>query len=577
MIPKIPLAEWIEWLVSWLQDHFDPVFQLIKNMIEPTVTFFTRILSVLPPLATIGILIFFILWITRIWTAILSLAGLLLIWNLGYWDESTQTLSLVLTSTLIAVIIGIPLGIWSGRNDRAQAFLKPILDFMQTMPAFVYLIPAVFFFSLGTVPGVIASVIFAMPPTIRFTSLGLRQVSVDLKEAAEAFGATSWQKLIKVEIPLAQQTILAGVNQTIMLSLSMVVTASMIGAEGIGAVVLESITRLKVGIGFESGLAIVIIAIILDRLTQNLNQNREDTWNRQRQIPFLAKTRKWAAPVAILTVLALTFTSYAQSGVKRNEIKLIYVNWVSEEASTYTLKNILEKEGFQVKVIRVDAGPMYDAIATGNADAMVAAWLPTTGAQYYDRYKKDLENLGVNLEKTRIGLVVPKYVNINSIGELASQKEQFDQKIIGIDPGSGTMLLAKETIKQYNLGMKLLEGSDAAMVAELDRAYKKKKPIVITGWTPHWMFLKYDLKYLDDPKKTFGEPENIYTLVRKGFKEDQPEAFKLIDQFFWTARDMEEVMLDVANGMSPDQAAKKWIEKHPSQVAEITTGVRKNK
>lgn len=573
MIPKLPLAEWVDAFIKWLQNNFEPLFKVISGVIEPVVDFFVRILTVLPPLATILILTFFILWITQVRIAIFSLAGLLLILNLGYWDESVQTLALVLTSTLIAIIVGIPLGLWAGRNDQVQKTLKPILDFMQTMPAFVYLIPAVFFFSLGTVPGVIASVIFAMPPTIRFTNLGLRQVPADLKEAADAFGSTPSQKLFKVEIPLAKQTILAGINQTIMLALSMVVTASMIGAEGLGAVVLESITRLKVGIGFESGIAIVIIAIILDRLTQNLSKSRDDA--HKGQIPFLARTRKWAGPIAILTVLALIVTSFARGGVQTNEIKLVYVNWASEEASTNVLKKILEDQGFPVKLTRVDVGPMYDAVATGNADAMVAAWLPTTSKPQYETYKKDLVNLGPNLKNTRLGLVVPKYVQINSIDELASNKGQFQNRIIGIDPGAGIMDKAQKAIKQYNLGMNLIEGSDAAMVAELDRAYREKKPIVITGWTPHWMFLKYELKYLDDPKKVFGESENIYTLVRKGLKEDRPEAFKIIDQFEWSPKDMEEVMLDVSKGMTPEEAAAKWVKNHPEHVAKITAGVKK--
>ncbi|WP_044642666.1 ABC transporter permease/substrate binding protein [Risungbinella massiliensis] len=573
MIPKLPLAEWVDAFIRWLQNNFEPLFNVISGIIEPVVDFFVRIMTVLPPLATILILTFFILWITQVRIAIFALAGLLLILNLGYWDESAQTLALVLTSTLIAIIIGIPLGLWAGQSDRAQKILKPILDFMQTMPAFVYLIPAVFFFSLGTVPGVIASVIFAMPPTIRFTNLGLRQVPADLKEAADAFGSTPSQKLFKVEIPLAKQTILAGINQTIMLALSMVVTASMIGAEGLGAVVLESITRLKVGIGFESGIAIVIIAIILDRLTQNLSKSREDA--QKGQIPFLARTRKWAGPIAILTVLALTVTSFARGGVQTNEIKLVYVNWASEEASTNVLKKILEDQGFQVKLTRVDVGPMYDAVATGNADAMVAAWLPTTSKPQYDRYKKDLVNLGPNLKNTRLGLVVPKYVQINSIPELANQKGDFQNRIVGIDPGSGIMDKTRNALKEYNLGMDLIEGSDAAMVAELDKAYRDKKPIVITGWTPHWMFLKYELKYLDDPKKVFGESENIFTLVRKGLKEDRPEAFKIIDQFEWSPKDMEEVMLDISTGMTPEEAAAKWVKSHSEHVAKITAGVNK--
>ena len=181
-----------------------------------------------------------------------------------------QTLALVLSATVIAVTIGIPLGVWAARNDIVSRTVRPILDFMQTMPAFVYLIPAVLFFRLGQVPGVIATVIFAMPPVVRLTNFGIRGVSEEAVEAGRAFGASDSELLFKVQLPLATPTILAGVNQTIMLALSMVVIAAMIGAGGLGQEVLKGIEQLRIGLGFESGLAVVILAIVIDRITQAL-------------------------------------------------------------------------------------------------------------------------------------------------------------------------------------------------------------------------------------------------------------------------------------------------------------------
>ena len=183
-----------------------------------------------------------------------------------------DTLALVLSSTFIALIMGIPLGIWAGNSDRAEKALRPILDFMQTMPAFVYLIPAVLFFGLGAVPGAFATVIFAMPPVVRLTSLGIRQVPEDIVEATQSFGATKRQLLLKVQLPLALPTILTGVNQTIMLSLSMVVIAAMIAAGGLGEIVLKGITQMQIGTGFEGGIAVVILAIVLDRITQGMTK-----------------------------------------------------------------------------------------------------------------------------------------------------------------------------------------------------------------------------------------------------------------------------------------------------------------
>ncbi|MFD1425984.1 ABC transporter permease [Kroppenstedtia sanguinis] len=274
-IPKVPLDQWVDALVNWLTDNLSGLFSFITNIVEPTVGFFQMILTVAPPLVTIVLISALALWASRWSVALFTLVGLCLVENLGLWDKSIETLSLVLTASLISVILGIPLGIWAARNQAVRNILSPVLDFMQTMPAFVYLIPAVFFFALGAVPGVIASVIFSMPPTIRLTTLGIRQVPEDLIEAADAFGSTSGQKLIKVQLPLARTTIMAGVNQTIMLSLSMVVIASMIGAGGLGAIVLQSISRLEVGTGFEGGLAIVIIAIVLDRITQSLGRDTQ--------------------------------------------------------------------------------------------------------------------------------------------------------------------------------------------------------------------------------------------------------------------------------------------------------------
>ena len=207
--------------------------------------------------------------------AVFTILGLLLIHNLEFWEETMQTLALVLSSTFIALLIGVPLGIWSANSDRCNSILRPFLDFMQTMPAFVYLIPAVLFFGLGPVPGAFATVIFAMPPVVRLTNLGIRQVPENIVEATRSFGATNSQLLFKVQLPLAMPTILTGVNQTIMMSLSMVVIAAMIAAGGLGEIVLKGITQMKIGLGFEGGIAVVILAIILDRITQGITKKKK--------------------------------------------------------------------------------------------------------------------------------------------------------------------------------------------------------------------------------------------------------------------------------------------------------------
>ncbi|MVO98898.1 ABC transporter permease [Paenibacillus lutrae] len=268
--PKLPLGSWVEALEDWLTTNFAPLFDAIKAVIGFMVGTIESALTALPALVLILIITALAYWIGKWRIALFALIGLLLIDNLGFWELSMQSLALVLTASILSIVIGVPIGILCSRNTLMQNIITPVLDFMQTMPAFVYLLPAVSFFSLGVVPGVIASVIFAIPPTIRLTNLGIRQVPEELVEAADAFGSTPAQKLFKLQLPIAMPTIMAGVNQTIMLSLSMVVISSMIGAQGVGAHVYRAVTQAKTGIGFEAGIAIVIMAILLDRLTQNM-------------------------------------------------------------------------------------------------------------------------------------------------------------------------------------------------------------------------------------------------------------------------------------------------------------------
>ncbi|NEU30878.1 proline/glycine betaine ABC transporter permease [bacterium LRH843] len=275
LLPRLPLAEWIDALVKWMKGA-SGFFQTIRATIEWIVDTIALLLSSPPAWLLILIIagLTFIINRKKWGLTVFVLLGLLLIDNLGYWEDMIHTLSLVLTSSIISVLIGVPLGIWMAKSDVMVMLLRPVLDLMQTMPAFVYLIPAVAFFGIGMVPGVVASVIFAMPPTVRLTNLGIRQVSDELIEAAEAFGSTGMQKLVKVELPMAKGTIMAGVNQSIMLALSMVVIAAMIGAKGLGQKVYYALGQNNVGSGFETGIAIVILAIILDRITQNFNREK---------------------------------------------------------------------------------------------------------------------------------------------------------------------------------------------------------------------------------------------------------------------------------------------------------------
>ncbi len=249
-------------------------------------------------------------------------------------------------------------------------------------------------------------------------------------------------------------------------------------------------------------------------------------------------------------------------------IKLAYVEWASCLAATNVAAAVLEQAGFKVKTVSVTGAMLYAGLANGDVDGMVCAWLPTTHANYYAKTKDRLVNLGPNMKGTRIGLVVPDYVKIDSIPQLVSHSAEFDNRIVGIDPGAGIMSLTQKAIKEYNLPEKLVVGSGATMTAALSNAIRQHKPIVVTGWTPHWMWARWKLKYLKDPKVVYGEPENIDTLVRKGLKQDHPRAYAILDAFHWTSDQMGQVMAaDNKPNADPKADAQAWVKAHPELVS----------
>ena len=270
----IPLDSWVTTGIDWIVSHFRPVFQGIRVPVDYILSAFQQLLLGMP--APVAIVIFaLIAWqMSSLGMGIATLVSLIAIGAIGAWSQAMVTLALVLTALLFCILIGLPLGIWLARSDRAAKIIRPLLDAMQTTPAFVYLVPIVMLFGIGNVPGVVVTIIFALPPIVRLTILGIKQVPADLIEAGESFGASPRQMLFKVQLPLAMPTIMAGVNQTLMLSLSMVVIASMIAVGGLGQMVLRGIGRLDMGLATVGGVGIVILAIILDRLTQSVGKDK---------------------------------------------------------------------------------------------------------------------------------------------------------------------------------------------------------------------------------------------------------------------------------------------------------------
>lgn len=264
---KLPLGNYIETFVDWLVDNGEPFFDAISDSLEWMISLFTDALLWLNPIAFIILVVAIALYFRRsVGLAVYAVVALMLIWNLGYWVETMQTLALVLYAALFCMVIGLPIGIYAAHHPTFYKVLQPILDLMQTVPTFVYLIPTLTLFGLGVVPGLISTIIFAIAAPIRLTYLGISEVPQDILEAGRSFGATKRQILFRIELPAAATSIAAGVTQCIMLSLSMVVIAALVGADGLGKPVVRALNTVDIASGFEAGLAIVLLAILLDRI-----------------------------------------------------------------------------------------------------------------------------------------------------------------------------------------------------------------------------------------------------------------------------------------------------------------------
>lgn len=276
-VPRLPLGDWVDQGVDWVKANLSALLDGISTVLETLVNGLTDLLLWPPTLVMILILAFTALLLKSWKFAAVTLVTLLVIDSMEMWTPAMATLGLVLVATLVATVIAIPIGIWAARSSSASTVVRPVLDFMQTMPGFVYLVPVVIFFSIGVVPGVVATIIFAMPPGVRLTELAIRQVDEETVEAGRAFGATPREILWGIQIPLGLPTIMAGVNQVIMLALSMAVIAGFVGAGGLGQVVVQALARVDIGQGFEGGLAIVILAIFLDRITGAIGQSNDQS------------------------------------------------------------------------------------------------------------------------------------------------------------------------------------------------------------------------------------------------------------------------------------------------------------
>ncbi|MCS0496026.1 glycine betaine ABC transporter substrate-binding protein [Ancylobacter mangrovi] len=277
---------------------------------------------------------------------------------------------------------------------------------------------------------------------------------------------------------------------------------------------------------------------------------------------ILGKLARTAAAAATVFGLAS-----GAAHAEKKDLTIAYVEWSDAVVATNIVKAALEDKGYTVKIVPLSGAAMWQAVASGEADGMVAAWLPATHAAYYKKLKDKVVNLGPNVTGAKIGWAVPTYVDIDSIEDIKGKADMFGGKIIGIDPGAGLMKASETAIKDYDLPVTLVEGSDATMVAALKDAYSKKQPIVVTTWTPHWMFATWDLKYLKDPKGVFGGEETVNTVVSTGLKDEAPEAYKILDNFNLSLADEQAVMVENNKpGTDPAATARAWVDANKDKV-----------
>ncbi|MEU9378029.1 ABC transporter permease/substrate binding protein [Streptomyces sp. NPDC048255] len=591
-MPRLHLGAWVDSGVDFLQRHLSWLFDAISALVTGLYDGIDAVLSAPAPLLFAGILAVAAWWLRGLLAGLLAFAGFALVDSVGLWAEAMSTLSLVLVATLVTLVFAVPLGIWASRSDRVSAVLRPVLDFMQTMPAMVYLIPGIIFFGVGVVPGIIATIIFSLPPGVRMTELGIRQVDGELVEAAEAFGTTPRDTLVRVQLPLALPTIMAGVNQVIMLGLSMVVIAGMVGGGGLGGAVYKAIGNVDIGLGFEAGISIVILAMYLDRMTGALGRQVSPLGRRT-----LAKARAAATgaakvwnhrpqPAYAITgavVLALVAGGMSTFGGSAREegpagaadigkgrtLSVGYIPWDEGIASTFLWKELLERRGFKVDARQLEAGALYTGLAGGQLDFQTDAWLPVTHAQYWEKYGNKLEDLGSWYGPTSLELSVPSYVkDVRSLADLKGKSGQFKGRIIGIEPSAGVMAILKDKVlKEYGLDAEyqVVDGSTPGMLAELKRAYDKKEPVVAVLWSPHWAYSSYELTKLEDPKGVWGTGDGIHTLARKGFAEDEPKVAEWLRSFKLTEEQLTglEAKIQETGKGKEQQAVRAWLADHP--------------
>ena len=603
---SMPVEAWINDGLGWVVTHFRPFFQTVRLPIDATLGGVQSLLTTLPSLAMIALVAMLAWQFAGRAIAAGTAVALLLVAMLGVWPEAMVTLSLVLTSLVFCMVIGLPLGVLLASSDRAERLMRPPLDAMQTTPAFVYLVPVVMLFGIGDVPGVIVTIVFALAPLVRLTNLGIRQVRPDLVEAARAYGASPWQMLTKVQLPLAMPSIMAGINQALMLSLSMVVIASMIAVGGLGQMVLRGIGRLDMGLATVGGLGIVLLAITLDRLTQAMGRSRRSTarhWWQTGPAGLVVRSGRKLVAVGLGGLLALGMAPQASAQADMNRpgegitVQPLKSSLADEAFQTLLVMRALEELGYTVAPMKdLEPATEHLAIANGDATFMANHW-SLLHADFYKNSGGDakLYRAGVYSDNAVQGYLIDrKTAEQYGITRLDQFKDPAVAKLFdtdgdgkadltGCNPGWGCELAIEGHLDAFDLRDSIThkQGSYAALIADTISRFKQGQPIVYYTWLPYWVSAVLrpgtDVVWLQVPPsdsqtelpngKNYGFKANSQQIVaNRAFVEKNPAARKLFEVMSLPVTDINAQNLRMNEGANTQQDVERhadgWIQAH---------------
>ncbi|PPF11719.1 ABC transporter permease/substrate binding protein [Rathayibacter rathayi] len=579
---RLPLGALAEATVDVLTQTFQPVFDLLRTVFGALYSGVDLVLAT-PPFWVVVAFLAVLAYAVRGWIFAAGTAvGLLVIVGVDQWDNAMDSLALVLVASVIAIALSVPLGVLAARNRTASAVLRPVLDLMQTMPAFVYLIPALILFRVGVVPGIVATIVFAMAPGVRLTELGIRGVDPELVEAGESFGSSKWRILRQIQLPLALPSILAGLNQVIMLALSMVVIAGMVGAGGLGGDVVASLNRINVALGFEAGISVVILAVVLDRMTGALGSPSPARVARAQNRRAVVATRSAVGAVSIGLVVSLSAAALAapataasvDNGDRPDVTLAVFQGWDEGIAVSELWEAILEQQGYDVTLQSADVAPGFQGLSSGDYDLALDAWLPLTHASFVEKYGDSIVDLGAWNDEAKLTIAVNESAPIDSIEDLAANPGVVGNRLVGIEPGSGlNKTTTEDVIPGYGLkGMDYLTSSTPAMLQEIATATAAGENIAVTLWRPHWAYDAFPLKDLEDPKGLLGRAEGIHSFGSGSFDADYPTMSRWIRDFRMDSKTLSSLENALFNGSGNRSAAlAAWMDENREYVDTLIT------